>query len=36
MDVQDSPLERFLAPRVTNHAVNYTHQSIYHKKKYLI
>jgi len=30
------PLDEFLASRVTNHAINFTHQSIYHKKKYLI
>lgn len=33
---QESKLDDFLSSRVTNHAVNYTHQSIYHKKKYLI
>ena len=34
--MEDSRLDRFLASRVTHHAVNYTHQSIYNKKKYLI
>jgi P4 family phage/plasmid primase-like protien len=32
----ESELERFLAERITHHATQYTHQSVYAKKKYNI